>query len=226
MSVGKVSRAAPILMSTMLPDPGGVQVLPCDERMLAGVLTGDQLAVAGQGPGEPDRAVAAEGADLENASGADGRREQHQQLALRRRDGDLGQSGRLGCSTASRRARRRRRRDGRRCRRRRRSRSARSHAVSSGGASLATLTRSPFDRPLIRVVTGEVGRPDDLNLGGGVPRTRPAHQRPDRRLGAARSGRGRGGDRGGWRLSQRPAHGARGVGTPNTGRARDTRGRA
>src|ERR1700722_13140563 len=56
-------------------------------------LEGDQMAVIGERHGEPDRAVAAERADLENPSCPADPRDQVQQLGLRRRERDRGQAG-------------------------------------------------------------------------------------------------------------------------------------
>ena len=54
---------------------------------------GDDQAVIGERAGEPDGGVAAEGADLEDASGAGGACEEVEELALGRRDVDGGQAG-------------------------------------------------------------------------------------------------------------------------------------
>ena len=51
-------------------------------------LQGDEPAALGKGAGEPDRRVAAEGADLEDAAGARHAGEEVQELALQRRDVD------------------------------------------------------------------------------------------------------------------------------------------
>ena len=56
----------------------------------------DEPAVGGKAAREPDRAVAAERADLQDAARADRLREQHQQLALVGRDIDPRQPGVLG----------------------------------------------------------------------------------------------------------------------------------
>ena len=57
-------------------------------------LEGDQPAAGGQRPGQPDGAVAAEGADFEDAAGADHPRVDVQELALVRRHVDRRQTGR------------------------------------------------------------------------------------------------------------------------------------
>ena len=97
-SRGRVSSAAPTRRSTRSSEPGALDVVPGDLGVVGVELERGQPAVFGQGAGHDDRAVAAEGAELEDLAGVDQAAEDLQQARLRRGDLDLWQvrGGRVG----------------------------------------------------------------------------------------------------------------------------------
>ena len=79
---GEAGQGGPDPDVDPVAEPGPVDVGLGDAGVAGLDLEGHQLAVGRQGPGQPDRAVAAEGAHLQDPAGAHGQAEELEQLPL------------------------------------------------------------------------------------------------------------------------------------------------